>query len=319
MQAVLLTFTDIRGDRFEQATGAVLNMATALGTDLQSAALQVGKALNDPRQGVTALSRAGIQFSDVQKANIRQMVEMGDVSGAQAIILKELETQFGGIAEAMAKTPTGQWTVAMNALGDALEQVGQIITPYITQLTAAIRQAAIAFQALPESARTTIVVIAGLAALLGPILVSLGFMVQGLGALAMGFAGIMGLVAKFTGVLALVGGMLSWPIALGVAFGLLAVAVATHWDEIVATVSDAFGSLGEAAQSTVDSIRGWFGSAFDWISDKIRGVLQWAMDEETIVSLASRKVSDPIDGVAPLGDLRRASYIKTDRGRRALD
>jgi hypothetical protein len=55
-------------------------MSTALGMDLQSAALQVGKALNDPRQGVAALSRAGIQFSNVQKANIRQMVEMGDVA-----------------------------------------------------------------------------------------------------------------------------------------------------------------------------------------------------------------------------------------------
>ncbi len=83
MQAVLLTFTNIRGQRFEQATKAILNVATALGMDLQSAALQVGKALNDPRQGITALSRAGIQFTDVQKANIKQMVEMGDVAGAQ--------------------------------------------------------------------------------------------------------------------------------------------------------------------------------------------------------------------------------------------
>jgi hypothetical protein len=47
----------------------------------------------------------------------------------------------------------------MNALGDALEQIGAIITPYMTQLAAAVREAALAFQALPESARTTIVAI----------------------------------------------------------------------------------------------------------------------------------------------------------------
>ncbi len=187
MQAVLLTFTNIRGQRFEQATTAILNVATALGMDLKSAALQVGKALNDPRQGITALSRAGIQFSDVQKANIKQMVEMGDVAGAQGIILKELETQFGGIAEAMAKTPTGQWTVAMNALGDAMEQVGAIILPYLTQLAAVIKDVALAFQALPESTRTTIVVLAGMVAVIGPVLTGIGLMVQGLGALATGF------------------------------------------------------------------------------------------------------------------------------------
>ena len=38
MQAVLLTFTNIRGDRFEQATTAILDMSAALGTSLQSAA-----------------------------------------------------------------------------------------------------------------------------------------------------------------------------------------------------------------------------------------------------------------------------------------
>ena len=316
MQAVLLTFTNIRGVRFEQATRAILNVATALGMDLQSAALQVGKALNDPKLGITALSRAGIQFTDVQKAQIRQMVEMGDVAGAQGIILKELETQFGGIAEAMAKTPTGQWTVAMNALGDALEQIGAIITPYITQLAAAIRQAALAFQALPENARTTIVIFAGLAAMLGPILVSLGFMVQGLGALATGFAGVMGLVAKFTGVLlslaggwnvvlagvrgvlTLVGGMLSWPIALGVAFGVLVVTLAQHWDEIVATVADALGAIDEAAQSAMESVRNWFGSAFDWIADKIRGVLEWAIEKLRAIQRLMQSVVSGGSGAA---------------------
>ena len=133
MQAVLLTFTNIRGDRFEQATTAILDMSSALGTSLQSAAIQVGKALNDPLKGVSALAEAGIQFTDQQKAQIKAMVETGDVAGAQAIILKELETQFGGVAEAMAKTPAGQWAQAMNALGDALEHVGQVLTPYVLQ------------------------------------------------------------------------------------------------------------------------------------------------------------------------------------------
>ncbi len=59
--------------------------------------------------------------------------------------------------------------------------------------------------------------------------------------------------------------------------------------------------------------------AFDLVGDVQRVFTDAGEDEEIIISLASRKVSDPIDGVAPIGDMRRASYLKTDRGRRSLD
>ena len=50
-------------------------------------------------------------------------------------------------------------------------------------------------------------------------------------------------------------------------------------------------------------------------------------DEEIILALGSRKVSEPIEGppgsgpgqAIPIGDVRRASYLKTDRGRQSLD
>lgn len=56
---MLLTFTRIGKDVFPKAVGPILNVSTAMGTDLNSAALQVGKALNDPAKGINALSRAG--------------------------------------------------------------------------------------------------------------------------------------------------------------------------------------------------------------------------------------------------------------------
>ncbi len=44
-------------------------------------------------------------------------------------------------------------------------------------------------------------------------------------------------------------------------------------------------------------------------------------EEEIVLSLASRKVSEPIGegGAAPIGDLRRSAYLKTDRGRQSLE
>lgn len=140
-QGLLLTFTNIRGDVFPQATEAVLNVATAMNTDLKSASIQVGKALNDPIAGVTALARAGIQFTDAQKETIKSLVESGRLVEAQRLVLKELETQFGGSARAARETLGGALTSLGNAWGDLFE-IGKTGSDFlrlaIEDLTAAI-------------------------------------------------------------------------------------------------------------------------------------------------------------------------------------
>lgn len=120
-QGLLLTFTRIRGEKFNEATTAVLNVATAMKIDLKSAAIQVGKALNDPEKGLSALSRSGITFSESQKEMVKQMVATGDIVGAQTLILKELETQFGGSAKAAREVLGGALISLRNAWGDLFE------------------------------------------------------------------------------------------------------------------------------------------------------------------------------------------------------
>lgn len=120
-QSLLLTFTQIGRDVFPAATQSVLDMATALDKDLKSAAEIVGKALNDPVKGVGALAKAGIQFSKDQRNMIETLVETGRAAEAQRIILKELETQFGGSAKAARDTLGGAFEALKNAAGDLLE------------------------------------------------------------------------------------------------------------------------------------------------------------------------------------------------------
>jgi hypothetical protein len=116
-QNLLLTFTKIRNETgkgnniFDQATLAMTNLSVAMGKDLSSSAILVGKALNDPVKGVGALSRAGVQFTASQKDTIKALVESGNVMGAQKMILKELETQFGGSAKAAGQTLPGQLNI----------------------------------------------------------------------------------------------------------------------------------------------------------------------------------------------------------------
>ena len=128
-ESLLLTFTQIGRNTFPRAQTAILDMATAMGTDLKAATIQVGKALNDPIKGVSALAEAGIQFSDAQKEMIATMVETGNTAGAQALILKELETQFGGSAAAAADTFGGRMTQLQNIIGDVGEEIGNQLLP----------------------------------------------------------------------------------------------------------------------------------------------------------------------------------------------
>jgi hypothetical protein len=130
---LLLTFTNIsnqvgeNNDVFNQATGLALDMSTALGTDMKGASLQLGKALNDPVKGITALSKAGVSFTSEQKDMIRGMVLNGDTLGAQKIILEELAKEFGGAAEA-AKTPM---ETLRTKIGNVQEAVGTMLMPAI--------------------------------------------------------------------------------------------------------------------------------------------------------------------------------------------
>lgn len=120
--AILGSFTNIKGNMFTDALTSAQDLSAFMGQDLQSSVIQLGKALNDPARGVSALAKSGIQFSQAQKEEIKVLQETGRLADAQAIILKELQTQFGGQAEALVD-PIAQ---AKNAWGDFMETIGGI-------------------------------------------------------------------------------------------------------------------------------------------------------------------------------------------------
>jgi hypothetical protein len=138
---VLLTFTRIRNevgagnDIFNQATQAVLDMSVALGLDMQRSAIQVGRALQDPLYGISALRRVGVNFTVEQKKLIERLMESGRVLEAQKFILAELRTEFGGSAR-----QAGQEFPA--ALARAREAAVGLGAAYLETLTPALQDAA---------------------------------------------------------------------------------------------------------------------------------------------------------------------------------
>ena len=230
---LLTSFTNISVKQFDRLGAAAADLAQTSGTDVKSAFMQLGKALNDPVKGLTALTRTGVQFTDGQKAMIESMVDVGNVAGAQDMILKELERQYGGNAAAAAQGYAG----ALDSLGESFYDlqkalgpfIDQALTPLVNSLTGLVNfiteRVVPILDSLPGPLKTVIgfvgALAVGIAAIAGPLLlvlpglVALGKAIAGLqlGATIAGWLGaagpaIIAIKAAFSGLLAFFTGTL---------------------------------------------------------------------------------------------------------------
>ena len=146
-QNMLLTFTNIKNgvgagnDIFDQATKTMLDMSVAMGGDVKSTAIQLGKAINDLTinqagnvGSLSALRRVGVTFSDQQKEQIKDAIKAGDNFKAQKLILAELNKEFGGSAKAAGDAMTPMEKLSMR-FGDMQEAIGSKLLPALSSAT----------------------------------------------------------------------------------------------------------------------------------------------------------------------------------------
>lgn len=133
-QSMLLTFTQIKDKVYKEAIPAILDFATRYKMSTADAALQVGKALNDPEKGLHRLTRMGVVFSAQQEAQIKKFMAINDVAGAQRVMLGELNTEFGGLAEAMTKTDAGKLKMAAKTVDEFKEKIGGLVLKILVGL-----------------------------------------------------------------------------------------------------------------------------------------------------------------------------------------
>ncbi|MSZ75527.1 MAG: hypothetical protein F2667_00300 [Actinobacteria bacterium] len=137
----LLTFTKIRNGVgknnkiFDQAVRTMTDFSVATGRDAQGAAIMLGKALNDPIKGLTALGKVGVTFTDQQKKSIETFVEQGKIMKAQKVILGELNTEYGGSAKAFGATDAGKIARFGHAWGNLQETIASGAAPTIGRLS----------------------------------------------------------------------------------------------------------------------------------------------------------------------------------------
>lgn len=251
--ANLLTFGNISGDVFQRTQQMALDLSARLGQDLQSSAVMLGKALNDPVQGLTALSRVGVSFTEQQKAMIKEMAQAGNVAGAQALMLDLLEAQYKGQAAALANTDSGKITQAWNAIGDAMEKVGAIVLPILADMAEHVKSAAEWFQQLSPDTQAFIVKAGALAAALGPLITGLGLFLGAVKPIA----------AAIAAVLSPVGLMV-------LAIGALSAVIYNNWETIKGWAAD----IPRLARSAIDGISNAFSNAIEAVTSAIKRV--WA-------------------------------------------
>jgi len=135
-QAKLLTFKELAitadqvGGNFDRATMAAMDLAAAGFGEVSMNAAQLGKAMNDPIKGITALRRAGVTFTEAEREKIKVLIESGKMLEAQGVVLAAIETQVGGTAKATA-TATDKMRVGFSEMA---EDIGSLLVPVINSL-----------------------------------------------------------------------------------------------------------------------------------------------------------------------------------------
>lgn len=250
-QAKLLTFKELAatagdmGGMFDRATMAAMDLAAAGFGSAEGNAVALGKALNDPIQGMASLGRMGVQFTDEQKAMIEAMVGAGDMAGAQALMMKELETQVGGTAEATATNADKM----SQSFANFQETLGLLVLPAVEEL------ARVGADLMNWMADNPIVVQA---------------LAIALGILATAFIGVT--IATWAMNTALLANPITW-IILGIMALIGAIILlAMNWDSVVKWISTVWAGFMNWITPGIKAIGDAFSAVFNGIGQVISGV-----------------------------------------------
>lgn len=310
---MILTFTKIRntagqgGDVFDRTTKAALDMSVAMGTDMKTAAQQLGRALNDPIGGLGRLARIGVTFDAQQKQQIENFVRMGDVASAQGVILDEVNKKFGGSAKAFGETTAGQMAKAEAAFTQVKMALASGLAPALEFVASTLGKVANAFNGLDSGTKSVISSVALFTVALGPLTTLTGAVIRGVSSIA---DGIGTLRAKFAS-LQESGGVLN--------------AVKNNWQTLVGSLASVGAAIGlsiviakleEMKQKTRDAEKETLKGLAGQISGY--GDLQTAVDNTgrhlddlhqrlKDVSNTERFAGD----ISPFGDVGKADELKT--------
>jgi hypothetical protein len=120
-QVRLLSYSGIAAKEFPRALQLAIDQSVRLGENVLQSAETVGKALEYPAQGVSALTKQGFRFSDAQKELLKDLEKTGRLAEAQAIVMGVMEESYKGAALAASRTLPGALAQLRNAFRELLD------------------------------------------------------------------------------------------------------------------------------------------------------------------------------------------------------
>jgi hypothetical protein len=252
---LLLTFKNVQNqagkgnDIFDQSTAVMVDLARAMGTDVSTGAIQLGKALNDPTLGISALSRVGITFTGEQEDMIRTMQESGDVMGAQKVILGELTSQFGGSGAAYAETFQGKLDGVQNSLGGLGESIVSAVLPALEGFVSAAQPVLDWLEANPAAMNALAIAV---------------------GVLAAAFVAIT--IATWASNIAFMASPITWIVLAVIALIAAVVLLIVNWDNVVKFLLDVWGGFVGWLMDGLNAFVGWWNGLWTAVFEFILSV-----------------------------------------------
>lgn len=171
--ALATAFTQ-SNEQAQDLVKASAELATFMGTDLNSAVRTLGRTMSGQAGQVGQLVKGVDQLTESQ------------LKAGGAIRL--VQQQLGGQALAASQTFGGQITILKNEFLALASVIGQDIAPYVQQLVTWLRELLAYFKSLDADTRRVIIVFGALAAAIGPLTIGFGLFASSVGSIITAFS-----------------------------------------------------------------------------------------------------------------------------------
>ncbi len=197
----------------------------------------------------------------------RESLEIGNVAWVENIALnKEAELRFG--------TTASQLQLFKNNLELTSAAFGDALAPALVNILDLLNPIIEKFGELNEGTKTTVLIIGGIAAAAGPLLIIAGGVINAIGTIGTAIGGLIAIIGGLSGVMGIVSTaftVITGPIGIAVAAigGLIAVGVLVvkNWDDIKIKLAETWNFIKQTAGSVWDSIRNTASIAWNSITN----------------------------------------------------
>lgn len=269
--------------RAQELLTTAQDISVATGTDLQQVSDALAKASNGNNKALQSLS-------PTLRDNIKEGQSFNQV-------LRELQTNFGGAAQAAAGTLSGQITILRNRFDEIKESIGQAFLPILEVLVAVLGKVA-TFIENNTTLFTFLIVAVG--TITGQITLLIGAFVTYKAAMALASAAniLFGATLTATGIGAII-----------VLIGLLVAALVTFVAKM--------GGVSNAAKAMANFVIG----AFESLVNNAIGALNFLIDKVNFVIRGMQKVGISVEEIGPIAEVsfgRFETSVKEAGGRLSI-